>query len=314
MNKQFVSDLKAGQKVESVFLLREKTLKRKKDGQFYLHLALKDKTGQIDGKMWENIDKVDAKLTQDDFVFIRGHIDSWRDMEQLIVEDMKKMDVKEISLYDYLPATNKDVSKIFQEIRSRVSRFGNEYLKKLLIMFLDDNDIKQKMMRAPAAQRMHSAYLGGLIEHIFTVMGLAQNICNLYEGVDLELVLAGVIFHDIGKIEELSYDRSIDFTDRGKLIGHLAIGLIMVDEKIKMIKGFPEELRLKLEHLIVSHHGEREWGSPKEPTTKEAIILHSLDNLDAKLGGFKDAEKSSFDSRSKWTVRSKMFGRELYKG
>lgn len=312
--KQFINELKTGQKVDSVFLVTDKKLKKKKDGQDYLHIVLKDKTGQIEGKMWDNVDKVDPNLDQDDFVIVKGHIDSWKDINQLIINDIKKTNVKSLNLSDFLPSSALDVNKMFDEMKNKVSSFDNEYLKTLLLMFLDDNNINQKMIKAPAAQRMHNAYLGGLVEHIYTVMVMAENVCKVYEDVDRELLLTGVILHDIAKIDELSYERSIDYTDEGKLIGHLVMSCMMTNEKIKTIKDFPNDLKIKLEHMILAHHGLREWGSPKEPTTKEAMILHHLDNLDAKLGGFRDAEALTYDKESKWTVRSQMFSKELYRG
>lgn len=312
--KQFITDLKTGQNVESIFLVAEKNLKKKKDGQYYLHLILKDKTGQIDGKMWDNIDKVDSDLDRDDFVMIKGRMDSWREQDQLIIDDVKKIDVKNLSLSDFLPASNKDINKMFEEMRKRVLIFKNEYLKKLLLLFLDDENIKENMLKAPAAQRMHNAYLGGLMEHIYAVFQMAEKICEIYEDVDIELLISGVILHDIAKINELTYERSIDYTDEGKLVGHLVMSYMMAHEKIMLIKDFPDDLRIKLEHMILAHHGLREWGSPKEPTTKESIILHMIDNLDAKVGGFRDAENLSANNNSKWTLRSPMFGKELYKG
>ena len=289
-NKQFISNLKTGQNVESIFLVAEKQFKKKKDGQYYLHIVLKDKTGQIEGKMWDNVDKIDQSINQDDFVYIKGRIDSWRSIDQLIIEDIKKADIKLINLSDFLKASTKDINKMFDEIKNKVLEMKNEHLKKLLLIFIEDEDIKQKMLKAPAAQRMHNAYLGGLIEHIYSVMKVVEGMTKVYTDVDEELLLAGVILHDIAKIDELSYDRAIDFTDEGKLIGHLVMSYMMTDEKIKTIKGFPEDLRIKLEHMILAHHGQKEWGSPKEPTTKEAVILHHADNLDAKLGGIRDAE------------------------
>ncbi|MBV9145902.1 MAG: HD domain-containing protein, partial [Acidobacteria bacterium] len=285
MKQFFVKDVAAheNQVITSTFLVSSKQIKPKKSGDIYLSLILCDRTGQLEAKMWDNVaDAVDG-FEQDDFVKVRGLINKYSNRYQLTVHKVRRLDDAEVEYSDYLPKTSKDVDLLWRTVGEYVASFQNEHLKALLEAFMGDPQIAEAYRSAPAAKALHHAFIGGLLEHVVSLMRLCETVAPLYPQVNRDLLLTGAFLHDIGKIYELSYQRSFSYTTRGQLLGHMIIELEMLHEKITLVPNFPDELKVLIEHLIISHHGKYEFGSPKLPMFPEALMLHYLDDLDSKM-------------------------------
>lgn len=310
----YIKDIKAGEKISTYFLITEKNLAFSQKGAPYLNLRLKDKTGEVDGKVWENAMVVDGICKKGDIVQITARAVSYKNALQLSVLSMKAANMCDIDPIDFLPSTKHDIEAMFAELLDIVDKFADPYLKDLVFAFLKDEKTAELFKRAPAAKGFHHMYIGGLLEHTLSVVRLLDLTANHYQQVNKDLLSAGGILHDIGKIRELSYDGLFDYSDEGRLIGHIIIGLEMVDEKIAGIEGFPPQTALELRHLLLSHHGELEFGSPKRPKTVEALIAHYIDDMDAKVNAFREYIKDSPENDSDWTPFHRLFERYIYKG
>lgn len=311
MKPAFVADLQDGQAVASFFLVREKEIRTSPNtGKSWLHLELGDRTGFLSAKMWDNFSSVAQTFERDDVIRVRGRVKLYRGEKELTIEQILPAGETEYSLDDFLPHTQQDVEQLYAKLREEIAGAGNPWLKKLLASVVEDPEIAQKLKRAPAAMTMHHAYLGGLLEHLVSLCGLAKRIEQHYPEVDADLLLAGIVLHDIGKIEELNYTRAIRYTTEGELLGHIVIGLGIVRRKIETIPDFPRPLAVLIEHLIVSHHGEYEFGSPKLPALREAVLLHHLDDLDSKMAAMR-ASLNEPKSEDVWTGRNPALRRNL---
>jgi len=286
MKSPYVAELQPNQVITATFLVQQKDIRQKKTGEPYLSLMLGDRTGEIDAKMWDNVEEVMSTFERDDFVRIRGLAQIHLNRLQITIQKLQKVEESSIDLADYFPASKRNPEEMFVELRQMLSALTNPHLHALCQAFLDDNEIARLYKIAPAAKSMHHAYLGGLLEHVLSMANLARMMAPHYEA-DLDLLLTGVLLHDIGKIHELTYDRSFGYSVEGSLVGHMFIGLRMMDEKLRAVPGFPANLRLLLEHMILSHHGQLEFGSPKQPAFLEALLLHHIDNLDSKMASLR---------------------------
>ena len=313
MGKVFINQMKKGPTVESTFLVKDKILTKTKAGNPYLSIKLADRTGELEGRIWDNALDFLPLFEKDDFIRVKGEVDEFQGMLQLRIGRLKKCAENEIQLEDFLPTTSQDTGKMLAELKDLASRVSQPSLRQLLDSFFRDEGLMKKMKLAPAAKAVHHVFLGGLLEHTLSVVQLVLLIGPRYKGIDLDLLLTGAILHDLGKISELSYDRTFDYTDRGRLLGHIALTAEMIDEKTKALPDFPEHLAMLLKHLILSHHGEYEFGSPKRPKTLEALLLHQLDDLDAKMNGFLAWIEKERDAPSRWTAYHKLFDRFIYK-
>ena len=283
MKSPFVKELAANQVVTTSFLVHSKEIRQKKSGEFYLSLLLGDRTGELDAKMWDNVAEVLEAFDRDDFVKVKGLIQIFHNRPQLTVHKVRRMDDSEIDFTDYFPSSERDPEEMWLELRAIAAGITNPHLRALLDALLNDPDVARRYRRAPAAKHIHHAYLGGLIEHVLSLCGLARLTAGHYKNIDPDLLLTGVILHDIGKIHELNYERGFSYSNEGQLLGHMQIGLRMVDEKLRGLPDFPPRLRTLVEHMILSHHGQLEFGSPKLPQFPEALLLHYLDDMDSKL-------------------------------
>jgi 3'-5' exoribonuclease len=232
---------------------------------------------------------------------------------------LERIESEKVELADFLPHTEQDVSKLYERLRGFLLKLTNPHLRGLAECFLMDQDFVRNFCRAPAGIRNHHAFLGGLLEHVVTLLDAADRLAPLYPDVDRDLLLMGVFLHDIGKVRELSYDRAFAYTDEGQLIGHLVIGVEILNEQVRRVpdltgEPFPTELLLRLKHLILSHHGTYEFGSPKLPMTPEAIALHHLDNFDAKVHSFTRDIREDHNATSAWTPFNQSLQRRLFKG
>jgi 3'-5' exoribonuclease len=283
MKSPFVSDLKPNQVITTTFLVHGKDVRQKKSGEPYLSLLLGDRTGDVDAKMWDNVAEVMETFERDDFVKVKGLLQVFQNRLQLTIHKMSRVLDGDVNFADYFPASQRDPEEMFAELRGIVAGIGNPQLRALLDAFMDDAPLARMYRIAPAAKHVHHAYLGGLIEHVLSLCNLARMMAAHYSYIDIDLLLTGVILHDIGKVAELTYDRSFGYSSEGQLVGHIAIGLRFLHEKLQRLPDFPPKLRVLVEHMILSHHGELEYGSPKLPQFPEALLLHHLDNLDSKM-------------------------------
>jgi 3'-5' exoribonuclease len=283
MKSPFVSELEPNRVITTSFLVHSKEIRQKKSGELYLSLLLADRTGELDAKMFDNVNDALDEFDRDDFVKVKGLIQIFHNRPQLTIHKVRRMDDSEIEFADYFPSSRRDPEEMWLELRSIVDSLTNTHLKGLLDAILADPDIALRYRRAPAAKNIHHAFLGGLIEHVLSMCALAKTVGPHYPHIDCELLLTGVVLHDIGKIYELSYERGFSYSNDGQLLGHIAIAMRMVAEKLRGLPDFPPRLRSLVEHMILSHHGHLEFGSPKQPQFPEALLLHYLDDLDSKM-------------------------------
>lgn len=311
MKSAFVAELRDGQVVTSFFLVRDKGIQTSANGErSWLQLSLADRTGTIKAKMWENFAELERTFDRDDIVRVRGRVKPYRGERELHIDQIIVAVEADYVLDDFLPHTKHDVEQLYVQLRAEISAVRNPWLRRLLVSFVDDPDVAAKLKRAPAAMTMHHAYLGGLLEHIVSLCGLAKKTTEHYPEVDSDLLLTGVVLHDIGKTEELCYNRAVSYTTEGQLLGHIVIGLGMVQKKIASIPEFPKSLAVLVEHLIVSHHGSYEFGSPKLPVVREAVLLNHLDDLDSKMAAMRET-LSHAQAEELWTERNAALRRSL---
>ena len=283
MKSPYVNDLEPNKVITASFLVQSKEIRQKKSGELYLSLQLSDRTGELDSKMWDNVADVIDTFERDDFVRVKGLLQVFHNRPQLTIHKLRRMDDSEVDYTDYFPSSARDLEEMWRELREVVSGIRHAHLKALLEVMLNDPEVAQRYRRAPAAKSIHHAFLGGLIEHVLSLCGMAKLAAGHYRHIDLDLLLTGVILHDIGKIYELNYDRGISYSTEGQLIGHIDIAMRMVGDKLRGLPDFPPKLRSLVEHMILSHHGHLEFGSPKLPQFPEALLLHHLDDMDSKM-------------------------------
>lgn len=314
----FVEQIKEGDKVTSYFLVDACHQRFSKANKAYLKLVLGDKSGHIEAVMWdETMEKTSGwqKVKAGDFVFIEGQAtkNRYTNKVEIVLWQLQKVDDTTLNPIDFLPTTSKDREKLKLELLMLCQEVTNPYLKKLLTKIFSPDELLEKFALAPAAKNFHHAYLGGLLEHSVSVAGLAVILCRHYQELDKSLLVSGALLHDIGKIYEFTYERKIDYSTEGRLKGHIVLGDQIVSSYISKIKNFPEELKLHLSHLILSHQGEPEYGAAVKPKTKEAVVLNFIDNVDAKINGFLEIAKKYADE-VEWTEFQAMFNDYLYLG
>jgi 3'-5' exoribonuclease len=297
--------------ITSNFVVVSKQIKPKKTGEPYLALILGDRSGQVDAKMWDNVEEVLNAFDQDDFLKIKGLVNKYKNRFQLTIHKLRKLGESEIEFSDYLPKTTKNIDELWQTLAGFVASFQNPYLKSLLQAFMSDPEIAAPYRNAPAAKTLHHAYIGGLLDHVVSLFRSCDLVSRNYPQVNRDLLLTGAFLHDIGKIHELAYNRSFSYTTRGQLLGHMIIELEMLQAKLALVPDFPVELKTLLEHLIISHHGQYEFGSPKLPMFPEALLLHYMDDLDSKMEAMRAQFEREADLESPWTSYNASLGRPL---
>jgi 3'-5' exoribonuclease len=287
MKPAFVSDLQADQAITTFFLVCEKEIRATREGKPYLRLELGDRTGTIEARMWEGFE-ADA-FARDDFVKVQARVENYRNKLQLAVDKIRRAEDREVDPADYFPHTAEDVEQLYAKLLEYVATVANPWLRRLLEDAVRDPEIVPRLKRAPAAKMMHHAYLGGLLEHVVSLCGLCRVVAAYYPETDADLLLTGAVLHDLGKLEELSYERSLGYTDEGQLLGHILIEYEQITKKMDAIEGFPGDLKTLVQHMLISHHGQYAFGSPKLPMFREALMLHYLDDLDSKMGAVRAA-------------------------
>ena len=297
--------------ITSTFVVTSKQVKPKKTGEPYLALTLGDRTGQIEAKMWDNVEDAIDAFEQDDFLKVKGLLNKYKNRFQITIHKLRKLGDSEVDYSDYLPKTTKDIGELWQTLAGFVATFQNPYLKALIEAFMSDPEIAEAYRNAPAAKSLHHAYIGGLLDHVVSLFRSCDLVCRNYPLIDRDLLLTGAFLHDVGKIHELTYNRSFSYTTRGQLLGHMIIELEMLQAKLAQVPGFPDELKTLVEHLIISHHGEYEFGSPKLPMFPEALMLHYLDDLDSKMESMRAHFEREAGTESAWTGYNVSLGRPL---
>lgn len=311
-----IKDLKLNETVTSFFLVRNPQQRLRKTGEPFFTLLLADQTGELPAVMWEDLEGVGERIREGDLVKVQGIIGSYQGEMQLTIQRLRPAREGEAALEDFLPTTEADVDSLLAFLQETICTFTSEPLKQLLARILEGEGFRKAFAAAPAAKGLHHAYLGGLLEHTVSVVKLCEAIAAHYgEEVDRDLLLASAMLHDVGKIFELTWERGFDYSDEGRLLGHITQGVLFVEAEMQQVPDFPLQLRMELLHNILSHHGQYEWGSPRRPKTLEAVILHGAENLDGKVNLFLKLVKRHPDPhREGWSVFHRSFERPLFFG
>lgn len=310
MKQHTIDTLQPGETVSGVYLLSEKRTSQKRDGSPYLSLVLSDKTGTVNGVMWDP-DTATARIQGGCPVRVQAAVSEYRGALQLVVRSMEEMPRESVDPADFLPSTAMDVEDLFERLRKLTGSIRTPWIGELFEAFWSDPSFVDRFKKAPAAKRMHHAYLGGLLVHCLSMAVLADKLAAHYSGIDRDLLIAGAVLHDIGKLEEFEYACRMDYTTRGRLLSHIVIGLEMIDEKLKAVADLPADQADLLRHMIVSHHGEREFGAVEPPKTLEAVLLHYIDEMDSKVNGIREFLAKE-DPEEAWSSYHRLLGRHFF--
>ncbi|MBI2367588.1 MAG: HD domain-containing protein [Deltaproteobacteria bacterium] len=312
MKSLYAADIHENQLVDSLFLVSSKNHGVTKGGNSYLVLKLLDRSGEIEGRVWDRADDLGRGFDRNDFVRVRGQATLYQGKVQIRVQDVMRVEEKNIAAEDFLPKSPFDPDVMLGELQTILRGMKNPHLLALAEACFADQELMDLIKRAPGAKTIHHPYLSGLLEHTLSLLKLILRVVENYQGIDVDLLLTGGFLHDIGKVYEFSFERAVEYTDAGQLLGHLVMEVEMVNKKIATIPDFPDELAMLVKHLLVSHHGAYEFGSPKLPQTVEAIMLHALDDLDGKIQAVQNLPEK--EPGSKWTVFHRAYGRSFYRG
>jgi 3'-5' exoribonuclease len=319
MSRRFVDQLRDGDTLDDIYLLADKQVRANRNGNQYLLLELRDRSGGISARLWNAGEGYARGFDAGDFVHATGKVQLFQGALQIILSEVARTEAGKVDLTDFLPQTEHDIPKLIERLKGFLFRMANVHLRALAECYLTDDAFVRGLTTCPAGVKLHHAYVGGLLEHVVTMMDAADRLLPLYPAVDRDLVLMGVFLHDSGKVRELTYKRAFGYSDEGQLIGHLSIGVEMLDEqagKVPDLTGdpVPRELMLRLKHMILSHHGTQEWGSPRVPMTPEAMMLHLVDMLDTRMHMLARDLKEDRNNPSAWTPYNHNLGRRFYKG
>jgi len=319
MPRTFVNQLTVpGTSVEQVFQVAEKSLRTTRKGGYFITARLRDRTGEIPAVCWDATEALFAAIPQDGYALVQGRVDTYKDAPQVVIEAMRPARGEEVDLSDFLPTGPGDPEAHLARLKEILALVRRPALRALVEAAWADETLVANLKRAPAAAKLHHAYLGGLLEHTLGVAEVALKVCECYPRLDRDLLLVGVLWHDLGKTGELAYAEALGYTDAGKLLGHIVQGVLLLQEKIAEVRAagtdFPEDLAHLVRHLVLAHHGEHAFGSPKLPMTAEALALHHLDNIDAKLHGFWGIVDADADPGRRWTDWNRMFEGAVFKG
>src|SRR5438552_12885696 len=310
MKTPLVSDLNSEQSITSFFLVCEKEIRNTREGKPYLRLELGDRSGTIEARMWDQFESAVKDVNRDDFVKVQARVEIYRNRPQLALLQLRLAKPEELDLADFLPHTKENVEKLFAQLREFAASISNPWLNKLVTGIISNPAVAAKYKRAPAAKVMHHAYLGGLIEHVLSLCGLAKQAAAPYPELDVNLLLTSAILYDVGKLDELCYERAIGYTVEGQLLGHIMMEFETVSKAMDAIEGFPPNLKTVVQHLLISHHGPYEFGSPKLPMIREAMAFHYMDDLDSKLAAVR-AALAVESGEPEWSAYSGALGRKF---
>lgn len=319
MTRQFLKELKDGDSVDEIYLLSDKQLRANRQANLFLLATLRDRTGQMSGLMWNITEDAVADVQAGDYVKVRGKVQLFQGNMQMILTNIRTIPAEQMTPEDFEQRPNADVEALLKRLRDLLLSIEQPQIRTLMECFLIDNELIDDLAKAAAGVKTHHAYRGGLLEHIVNMLETAKRIRDLYPAINFDVLLAGIFLHDLGKVREMSLDNAFVYTDEGQLLGHLIIGIEMLSEKIAEVErltneSFPDELALRLKHMIASHHGSYEHGAVRLPMTPEAIALHHLDNLDAKVHEFARTIADDPNTGSTWTPFLQRIDRKLFKG
>ncbi len=319
MLRRFINQFSERENIDQIFLVADKQLRANRNGNLYLQLRLTDKTGSLSGMLWNASDNIADSVQTGNYLRVVGTTQLYNGQLQMIVTRIEPADPRLIDDQDFITVSSEEIERLAARLATLLRGIQNVHLRNIAEVFLADDDFMRKFTAAPAGIKNHHAYRGGLLAHVVSLMDVCRAVCPLYPELDADLLLVGAFLHDAGKIDELTYDRELAYSDAGQLIGHVVLILGTLDDKIAEAENMagekmPTELVLRLKHLILSHHGEYEYGSPKLPMTLEAIALHLLDNLDAKLYSVAQILKEDAGGESSWTSYNQALGRKFFKG
>jgi 3'-5' exoribonuclease len=311
----FLRELQPGERFVGYYVLRSKELEPFRDPTrgYYLTLIFSDRSGQLLGRVWEGAEDVDVEIVQGEVIKLDGETETYQDRIQIRVLRIRPAKQGEYDIRDMLPSSSKDPEEMLEAVRTYIDQIGNSHLRTLVDVFYRDEDFMQLFRQSPAARLIHHAYLHGLLEHTLELLDLAETVLTLYPQIDADMLMTGILLHDIGKVREYSWELDIDYTNEGRLIGHIVIADEMISEAIRQIADFPEDLALPLRHMVLSHHGRYEWGSPRRPKTIEAIALHHIENLSAQVNRFALLIEKHPHGEA-WTKYDRLLKRQLYLG
>ena len=319
MARRFIAEMEPGERFEEqVFLVQTKDLRTTTQGSLYIHAILADRSGQMPARVWQATEAMFNGIPEGGFISLKGRTEAYKGTLQFIIDAVRVADLDRIDLADFLPKTERDVDQMFARVREIMKQIKHPDLAELMAEFLGDEELMQRFRTAPAAVALHHAYIGGLLEHTLNLLEVALRVMPCYPKLSLDLILAGLFLHDLGKTSELSYTTNIAYSDAGQLLGHITQATIMIERKADAVadrtgKPFPDQLRWALQHIVLSHHGQYDFGSPKLPAFPEAVAVHYLDNLDAKINLHLGEIEGDRDSAAHWTNYHRGLGTKLYK-
>ncbi len=312
----FVKDVTAGKQIDDIFMVHDPILRSTSNGGLYIAMYLSDKTGQLNGRMWQASESAYNSLPKPGFIRVQGRSELYKDNLQIVINKFQVVDSEQVEIADFLARTEKNRKEMFEEIIGMLGQIANPEVGRLMGAFIEDKELMKKFCQAPAAVKMHHNYIGGLLEHTNSMMKVANAIFPLYPKINSDLVLAGIFIHDMGKTEELSYDMAFSYTDSGQLIGHISKGIIMLEKKADELaaggKAVDRNVLDLMGHIILAHHGQYEFGSPKLPATAEAFMVNYIDDLDAKMNQVTNAIDDE-PGDSNWTGWQGSLGTRLYR-
>jgi len=316
MAHKFINEIEPGETINEIYIAKEPILRSTTRGDLYIAMFLCDRTGQLNGRMWQATEAIYRTLPKPGFVRIQGRSELYQNNLQMIINNVSVIDASKVSIEDFLARTDKDTGQMFEEVKKIVGRIKNPQLKALVRVFSADAELMEKFCTAPGGMKLHHDCIGGLLEHTHNMLRVAVAILPLYPQVQADLVLAGIFLHDMGKTMELSYDMAFSYTDSGQLIGHITQTLLMINQKADALaaKGTQTDKQIldALGHIILSHHGAYEFGSPKLPATPEAFMVYYIDDLDAKVNQVTSAIDNEL-SDSNWTAWKNALQTRLYR-
>jgi len=318
MSRRFIKQLGDNETIDEVFLVSEKQLRTNRNGNLFLQMRLADRSGSVTAMMWNANDRLYGSFDNGDFLHVYGATQFYSGSLQMIVNRIEPAIVEKINESDFVTLGSDEIEKMAARVSELLRGIRNDHLKNLAECFLMDDALMTNYAAAPAGIKHHHAYRGGLLDHVVSLMEVVAVVAPRYPDLDPDLLMMGAFLHDLGKVEELTYDRELGYSDAGQMLGHVVIATGLLDTKIRETvelsgEEFPEALRLQLQHMILSHHGTYEFGSPKLPMTLEALTLHLLDTLDSQLHAFAQIMRDDSNTDSNWTPYQAALGRKLYK-
>jgi 3'-5' exoribonuclease len=339
IQKVYVRDLRDKQPLHTVFKVTRKAKQTGRSGKPYVVMTLGDRTGVVDARIFDNVEQFDPAFVEGDYVLVRGEVITWQKRPQIVIQDLERLDPEPIDAGEFevpeqaepLPAPQAPApaaggeraeaggreagGRAVAQIRELVMRVHDTHVQALLLAFLEDPEVVRGLPMAPAAKGIHHAYKGGLADHILSVMKLAHRIADHYPMADRDLLVAGALLHDIGKVQEIGFEKNgFEYTDEGRLVGHLVMTAQKIREKSSRIEGFPPLLEQHITHIVLAHHGQLDWGSPKVPMTLEALLVHLVDSIDSRVASWLELMERDQNANPRWTDVSRLYDRHLWKG